>query len=95
MAYNRQNLLIRIIEIQEIYLEHQKKGISCRWIYVNIIYPKYRISVASLYRYLATNAKKELKELVSRQIETISKKDTTAPPCEVEKMGMKEKQSTN
>ncbi len=91
MAYNRQNLLIRIIEIQEIYLEHQKKGISCRWIYVNIIYPKYRISVASLYRYLATNAKKELKELISRQLETISNSTPTAPTCEVEKMPIEEK----
>ncbi len=63
MAYNRKNLLQRIIDIQEIYREHQKNGATDRWIYKNRIEPRYRISERTFYTYLTTSARRELEKL--------------------------------
>lgn len=63
MAYNRKNILQRMIDIQEIYLKKQAEGLNAITIYRNHVYPVYRISRATFYEYLGTNAKKELKEL--------------------------------
>ncbi len=65
------NLLRRMIEVQTLVLQYQKEGHSQRWIHKTIIYPKYLISIATYYRFLATNAKKELKELEALKNETI------------------------
>ncbi len=61
--YNRQNLLSEIVEIQNVVLEHLRRGASHKWIYYNIIAPKHHISRSTYYRYLSINAKKQLKEL--------------------------------
>lgn len=63
MAYNRKNILKRMIDIQEIYLEKQAIGLNATEIFNRHIYPVYKISRATFYDYLATNAKKELKDL--------------------------------
>ncbi|MCT4602764.1 MAG: hypothetical protein N4A59_07695 [Marinifilum sp.] len=63
MGYNKRNLLIKIIEVQNIYVEHSKRGATAKWIFNELIHPKFRISRATFYNYLGTNAKKELKEL--------------------------------
>ena len=63
MGYNKRNLLIKIIEVQTIYVEHSKRGATGKWIFNELIYPKYKISRSTFYNYLGTNAKKELKEL--------------------------------
>jgi len=60
--YNNINLLRRIVEIQDITLEHKAHGATQEWIYKNIIYPRYYISRPTYYRYLSINAKKLLKE---------------------------------
>ena len=70
MAYNRTNLLKRIIEIQNTVLEYQHKGTSQKWVYENIIKVRYFLSEATFYAYLATNAKKELNELNRGKKET-------------------------
>jgi len=70
MAYNRKNLLNRIIEIQQTTLEHKKKGSTQRWIYENVIEPKYCISQGTYNNYLAINAKKELNDLKRAKHET-------------------------
>ncbi len=62
MAYNRYNLLLRIIDIQKITLDHTSRGISQEHVYRTIIAPKYGVSRRTFYRYLATNAKKELSQ---------------------------------
>jgi len=71
MGYNRANLLNKIIEIQTLTLQYQKKGYYQKWIYKNIVYPKYRISLSTYNNYLGINAKKELKELEAQKDETI------------------------
>lgn len=63
MAYDRKNRLQRMIDIQEITLEHTSKGITQEWVYKNVIKPQYRISRRTYFEYLAVNAKKELKDL--------------------------------
>jgi hypothetical protein len=63
MAYNRINLLRRIVEIQDITLEHKKKGATQLWIYHNLIADRFKISISSYNRYLSLPAKRELREL--------------------------------
>ncbi|HCT31518.1 MAG TPA: hypothetical protein DIW31_12515 [Bacteroidales bacterium] len=63
MAYNRKNLLTRIIEIQNITLEQKKKGVTQIWVYNNLIKDRFNISIKTFNNYLGVNAKKELKEL--------------------------------
>ena len=65
MAYNRENLLKRMIDVQEIYLHWQEMGLNATKIYDEHIKPTYHISRATFYNYLGTNAKKELKDLES------------------------------
>lgn len=63
MSYSRINLLRKILIIQQIYTTHNKQGVSNEFIFTHYIEPNYFISKASFYRYLAVNAKKELKKL--------------------------------
>ncbi|TCN63701.1 hypothetical protein CLV25_11551 [Acetobacteroides hydrogenigenes] len=63
MAYNRKNLLTKVVEIQEITLEHTRRGVNQEWIYFHLIFPQYRISKRTYYNYLGTAAKAELKRL--------------------------------
>jgi|BioPla2DNA2_1021312.scaffolds.fasta_scaffold24340_2 hypothetical protein len=63
MAYNNENRLKRIVEIQNIVLEHTKRGVSQKWVYENIIYPRFLISYSCFNDYLTINAKAELKRL--------------------------------
>ena len=57
------NLLRRMVEIQNITLEHTKRGVSQRWVYLNLIYPRFFISERTYYKYLGYPAKKELRDL--------------------------------
>lgn len=50
-------------DIQEITLEHTKRGVTQEWVYQNVIYPKYRISRTTYYSYLSTPARRELKKI--------------------------------
>ena len=52
-----------MIDVQEIYLHWQEVGLDATKIYKDHIEPIYRISRATFYNYLGTNAKKELKDL--------------------------------
>lgn len=63
MGYNKVTHLKKIVEIQNITMEYKKKGIYQEWIYINVIAPKFYISRATYYNYLAINAKGELKKL--------------------------------
>lgn len=63
MAYNKRNYLQRIIDIQNVYLEHCANGVSGEYVYIRYIRPVYFISRATFYKYLGINAKKLIKEL--------------------------------
>lgn len=62
MAYTRRNLLERMIEVQDITLGHTRKGITQRWVYENVIRPRFHISLRTFNTYLGTNAKSELRK---------------------------------
>ncbi|MBN2868786.1 MAG: hypothetical protein JXK08_08955 [Flavobacteriaceae bacterium] len=70
MAYNRKNLLLKIIDIQQTTLEMKQRGVTQKWIYENAIREKYQISYRAFNNYLGVNAKKELKELNRVHAET-------------------------
>lgn len=63
MAYNQFHKLKRIIEIQNITLAMKKKGISQVQIYREYIRPRFLISLRTYNTYLATNARKCLRQL--------------------------------
>ena len=62
-GYNRKNLLIKMIKVQDITLEHTARGVPQEWVYNNVIKPNFFISRMTYYKYLRCNAKAELKKL--------------------------------
>jgi len=71
MAYNRKNILQRMVKVQNITLEHTQRGITQEWVYNNIIYPRYDISRATYYAYLSTPAKMQLTKLREKEKEQL------------------------
>jgi len=68
MAYNRENILQRMVDIQNIVNENKtKNGSTQKWTYDNIIYPQYRISYDCFNKYLSYPAKMELKKLKEKK----------------------------
>lgn len=63
MAYNRGNILKRMVEVQDITLEHTRKGVTQEWVYLNVIHPRFIISRATYYAYLSFPAKRELRKV--------------------------------
>lgn len=67
-GYNTENLLRKIIEIQNIVLAEQKRGyLNQKEIFNKIIAPRYFISIATFYNYLGRNVKKELADIEERR----------------------------
>lgn len=66
--YNRRNFLLRVIDIQNIYTEHHKRGCTDVYIYNTHIYPTYKIGRTTFYNYLAIPAVKELKILEAKML---------------------------
>jgi len=65
MAYNKKNLLRKIVEIQTIVLAAKKRGAAQVWIYRNLVSAQYHISESTYNNYLSINAKREL-ELIDK-----------------------------
>lgn len=64
MAYNKRNLLKRIIKVQDLVKEHTRHGASQKWIYENMIAETYNISYSTFNNYLAYPAQLELKRII-------------------------------
>ena len=69
MAYNRRNILNKIVEIQNLTLDHTSRGVTQVWVFEHIIQPRFFISVSTYYNYLNINAKTKLKEYEKEQIQ--------------------------
>ena len=67
MAYNRRNILKRIVEIQNLTLEHTSRGVTQVWVYEHVIYPRFVISISTYNSYLSINAKKMLSDVEEQQ----------------------------
>lgn len=63
MAYTRENILKRILKIQEIALHHRKQGLFFKEIFHLHIEHQFHICKRTFDSYLGTNARKELREL--------------------------------
>ncbi len=63
MAYNRENLLKRIIEVQNIVLEHKKHDTPQIRIYEKYIKDRFHISYSCFNEWMTIPAKTQLKEL--------------------------------
>ncbi len=60
MAYTRENLLLRMIEVQRITLEQTKKGVSQEWLWKNVFNKTpWNISRKTYYNWLGEPAKKQ------------------------------------
>lgn len=67
MAYNRENILTKILKIQEIALQHNRQGLFFKEIFHKHIEKQFNISKRTFDTYLGTNARKELKELQAKK----------------------------
>ena len=67
MAYNKWNLLLKIIEIQDIVLREKKRGVSQKYIYDTFIKKQYLISYSTFNAYMTRNAKRELADYNSKK----------------------------
>ena len=69
MAYNKRNLLLKIIEIQNIVMTEKDRGISQKWIFENLIQKRYFINYSTFNAYMGRNAKRELADLDNKKQE--------------------------
>jgi len=69
MAYTRKNLLLRVKEVNETYVEKHRIGLSTEYIYRNFIFPLFHISRSTLYDYLAIPYASQLKEIERKEEE--------------------------
>jgi len=65
MAYNRENLLRKIIAIQNTVLEYKKKDVPQKTIFEKYIKVQYHISYSCFNDYLAVPAKAQLQKLIA------------------------------
>lgn len=67
MPYNRENLLRRIIEIQDIVLSYRNKDVPQTVIYRKYIAEQYHISYSCFNNYMAIPAKAQLNRLLQQR----------------------------
>lgn len=67
MAFSRKNMLLRVKEVNELYIEKSKIGLSTEFIYRTFIEPRFHISRSTLYEYLAIPYERQLKEIFERE----------------------------
>lgn len=63
MAYSKENYYKKILDVQTMYLQHKNEYTTNQHIFKTFIEPYFRISRTTMYNYLRTNAKAELKKL--------------------------------
>lgn len=67
MAFSRKNMLLRVKEVNELYVEKSKIGLSTEFIYRTFIAHRFHISRSTLYEYLAIPYERQLKEIFERE----------------------------
>ncbi|MFV0310840.1 MAG: hypothetical protein ACK5KN_04230 [Dysgonomonas sp.] len=70
MAYNRRNLLNKILEIQAIAEREYSRGVPYTYIFRTLIEKQYHISYSTFNNYLSCNAKREIELLDKKEAET-------------------------
>lgn len=72
MAYNKNNFLQRVKEINEVYKEYASKGLFNEYIFKNYIRDRFHISRATFYNYLTIPYEKELKRIQQQKAAQLS-----------------------
>ena len=67
MAFSRKNMLLRVKEVNELYVEKARIGLSTEYIYRTFIEPRFHISRTTLYEYLAIPYDRQLREIAQRE----------------------------
>jgi hypothetical protein len=67
MGYNKLNHLKRIRDVNRVYLAHKHDGNTTAYVYRTVIHPQFRISLSTLYNYLATPVERIIKEAEHEQ----------------------------
>lgn len=67
MGYNRKNILARIIAVQQLVKEYQRKGVTQEFVYREFVYPRYYISRRTFYEYLGTSSPKTELERIEKE----------------------------
>ena len=68
MAYNKENYLKKVAEVQAIYTEKKKSGATDVFIFNNYIKDEYYISKKTFWNWLGVNVKMEQSKLPSQQL---------------------------
>lgn len=67
MAYNKNNYLLRVKEVNETYKEYALKGYFNEYIYANFIKDRFHISRTTFYNYLTIPYERQLKQIQKRE----------------------------
>lgn len=67
MGYTKKYFLQRVREVNEVYLEHNRRGVSNEYIYENYIKHRFHISRSTFYDYLTIPYVDEMRKMVARE----------------------------
>jgi hypothetical protein len=67
MAYNRENLLRRIIKVQDVVIEYKKKDVPQKRIFEKYIKSQFNISYSTFNEWIGIPAKTQLKKLLAEK----------------------------
>lgn len=70
MSFSRKNLLCRVREVNELFVEKQRLGLSTEYIYRTFIEPRYHISRTTLYNWLTIPYAAQLREIERQEQST-------------------------
>lgn len=68
MAFSRKNFLLRVKEVNELYKEKQRIGLSTEFIHRTFIAPQFHISRSTLYEWLTIPYAKQLREIAEAEV---------------------------
>jgi len=63
LKLNRMNFLLRVKDVNEVFISHNNRGIFTENIYRDYIKERFRISRSTFFRYLTIPYKKELNDI--------------------------------
>lgn len=70
MSFSRKNLLCRVREVNELFVEKQRLGLSTEYIYRTFVEPRYHISRTTLYNWLTIPYAAQLREIERQEQST-------------------------
>lgn len=69
MAYNKENKYKQMIQVQSVFKEHNKPGMSIEYIFREFIKNRFHISRRTFITYINTPAESNLNEILKKKAE--------------------------